>query len=213
MRRFEKFLTIFAIFDICVALGFFAFVGFSVFTTPEEVDSAISSADNAGIQADKNILGDVEITIPADLLTLGLDDTTDNSEYIDTIIAQAKTQGFKSVEKLPDGSLKYKIGRKEYKTFIEEYRQITSDSIAELYGENGFQSVKGITHNDDFSKITVTVDKEQYSNSFDSMVKMSVGLMCRMYQVYDVDAPQKVVVEIKDNITGDIIEKETYPED
>ena len=89
----------------------------------------------------------------------------------------------------------------------------TAESLAGLCGDDGYQSVKNIEYNDDFSEITIAVDKENYENGYDRFVKIAAGLCCRMDQVFDVDAAQKVSIKVKDNVSGDIIETAVYPEE
>lgn len=193
---------------LAAAIAYFAFVIYTACDgfDPSETVLAGSEAESqdGGIETDENLFGDVTIIIPPEFTGGGTPETSTGGEKDDT---------FSNVEKLPDGSVKYTIKRSKYKGFIKELKESTAESLAGLCGDDGYQSVKNIEYNDDFSEITIDVDKENYENGYDRFVKIAAGLCCRMYQVFDVDAAQKVSIKVKDNISGDIIETAVYPEE
>lgn len=208
MNRLKTGITIFIIVILSLITCTLGFVVVSIFNTSEvSTTKSDVSTVNGGIEVDKGLFGDVSITLPSELFALFGDEATA------TLTEEQKKNGLTKAEKLSDGSVKYTIKRSAYKDFLKEYRQETIESLNNLYGDDGFQSVKNITYNDDFSKITIFVEKSQYDGSFDTLVVMSAGLCGRMYQAFDADAPQKVVIEVKDNSNGNVIETKTYPEE
>lgn len=187
-------------------------------TTPNNDKSSKNSQSSVSTESVSDIeIGksdkDVEIIIPVEFLSLWSDDENVKSiKLTDEIIASAKSQGFKTVEQLADGSLKYTITKSNYKKYMNDYRKTTAETINELYNGETFASVKKVDYNDDFSKMTVTVDKEKYKNSLDSLITLSLATAGRMYQMFDVDAPQKVAIDIADSITGDVFDTIIYPD-
>ncbi len=163
--------------------------------------SSESSASSQGIKASKKLFGDVEITLPKELVDENATELTD----------EQKNSGFTKAEKLPDGSIKYTIKRKEYNKFIEDLRKQTASSLDELSTSDALTSIQGIKYNDDFSKITIIADKSAFSESFDSMAITTCGLASQLYQCFDVNAPQKVTVEVKDSTTNEVFQTETFP--
>lgn len=177
----------------------------------QSIQSSVESASADGIEIDKNGK-DVEIIVPIDILTLGSDDENATIQLTDEMISVLKQEGFKDVEQLADGSLKYTITKNNYKKYIDDLRKSTAETINSLYNNETFPSVKNITYNDDFSKVNLIVDKEEYESGFDGLITLSIAFAGRMYQAFDVDASQKVVIDIVDNVTGDIFNTITYPD-
>ena len=154
-----------------------------------------------------NILtGTVEINISREFLELG------EEEFNYELTQEQKENGFTDIKKNEDGSATYTIKKKDYKKFISELKETTKQGIDELTKDGSFVSIKGITYNDNFSKIVISADKEGFENSFDSMVIFSCGLTSCMYQMFDIDAPGKCAIEIKDVSTGEIFKTTVYPD-
>lgn len=151
--------------------------------------------------------GNVTITVPADLFGEG------ENLLTDILTDEQKQNGLKKAEKLSNGSIKYTFKRSAYRSFIADLRKTIAESVDELLSDDTYQSVKKIKYNDNFSKFTVSVDRDEYENSFDTLITLVLVLESRIYQIFDVDAPQKVVIDIADNATGEIFETESYPEE
>ena len=169
----------------------------------EDVQSS-SKDEDKGIGADENLLT-VDITIPAELL--GEDATGELTE-------EQKSQGFKSAKLNEDGSMTLTISKANYKDFMKEYRKSIAEGLDSISTSGDYPSIKKLEYNDDFSKVTMTVDKASYEGSFDGFANLAIGMSGMIYQAFDVDIDQpRVEIDIKDEATGEIFDNVVYPDD
>ena len=154
-----------------------------------------------------NILtGTVEIDMPKEFLQLG------GEEFDYTLTDEQKAKGFTNIKKNEDGSATYTIKKKDYDKYIQELRQTAKQGIDELTKDGSFASIKNIAYNDNLSKITITANKSGFENGLDSLAVFSCGLSSTMYQMYDIDAPGKCTIEVKDSTTGEVFQTTVYPD-
>ncbi len=179
-------------------------------TNKEKVESSKKDKFESSKLADKNIgniiSGTVNLTIPVEFLEL-------SSEPFDyKLTKENKANGFTSIKKNSDGSATYTIKEKEYKKFINNLKSETKKAIDELILDDTLSTVKTIKYNDNLSEIIITVEKENYENSFESLIETSCGLTACLYQMYDIDAPRNCLIKVKDEATGEIFKTKTFPE-
>ncbi|MCJ8008107.1 hypothetical protein ACFFF5_17860 [Lederbergia wuyishanensis] len=178
---------------------------------PAKVDSEQKNAetDNESIEVDKNLLS-VEITLPASFL--GLDE---DEKSIDQVIAEAKADGISEVIQNEDGSLTYKMSKSKHKEMLSELETEMKTSIEDIISGEDFASVKDITHNKKFSEFRTIVNRDEFENSFDGFVTMSLGVSGMLYQIFDGVDPEKnkVTISIEDEATGEVFETVVYPDD
>ncbi len=207
-QKVENTIIILAVVILSFTVVFLSFSIVSILKNPDSYNSqsATSNTDN-GIQVDKKLFGDVEITIPEPIVAL-------MGEAANTeLTAEQKDKGFTKFEKQADGSVKYTIKRSKYDDFLKVLRESTASTFDQMLKSGTLTSVKNITYNKDFSKITIIANKEEFESGFDSSIMLSCSLASQLYQCYDVDAPQKIVIEVKDPVTNEIFKTETYPEE
>ena len=156
------------------------------------------------VGVDKGLLN-VEVTVPASFL---------EGEDIDSVIAQAKEDGIKDVKKNDDGSVTYKMTKAQHKEMMQEMKASVTGYVDELINDEDFASIKDVEYNKDFSKFTVTVDKEAFENSFDGFAAMGLAMSGMFYQVYDgVDTEKlNVTIDTVDQSTGEVFGTVKYPE-
>ncbi|REB08874.1 hypothetical protein DVB69_05300 [Sporosarcina sp. BI001-red] len=159
---------------------------------------------NETVAVEKGLLS-VEVTIPQSFL---------DEENPDDIIASAKEEGIE-VKKNEDGSLTYHMTKAQHKKMLKDMKEGITKSVAEFEENEDMPSVKKIDHNGNFSKFTVTVDREAYENSFDGFVVFGLGMGGLYYQLFEGGQPEqnKVTLEMKDEQTGEVFNKVTYPDD
>ncbi|WP_342556694.1 hypothetical protein [Lysinibacillus sp. FSL P4-0201] len=150
--------------------------------------------------------GDVEVTIPA-LFFEGQD--------IDSVISKAKSSGMKEVSKNDDGSLTYKMSETEHKEMMKGLKEGILASVDELKTSEEFKSIKDVTYDKSFSEFTLSVNKEEFDNSLDTMASFGLALTGMYYQLFNgVDEKDyKVKVIFKDESNGDVINTIVYPDD
>lgn len=201
--------------SLCIVIGvLISIVGcFAwVYNTPEIKEAFIETykIDGGSLLVSKdfgNILtGTIEINISKELLEL-------NGKKFDyTLTEEQKKQGFTNIKRNKDDSATYTIKKKNYEKFIAEFKKISKQGIDELTKDGSLTSIKKITYNDDLSKITILADKSKFENSIDSMALFSCGLTSCVYQTFDVNAPGKCTVDVKDSVSGEIFKTIVYPD-
>ena len=158
-----------------------------------------------------NILaGTVDITIPKDFIDM-LEAFGGNAGFDATLTEEQKAMGFIDVKKESDGSLAYTINKKDYENILNDMKTDTKQSLDEIATSGDFSSIKSVNYNDDFSKVTISANREKFENSVDSLVILSCGLSSYMYQIFDINATGKCTIEVKDVTTGEVFQTETYP--
>lgn len=143
----------------------------------------------------------VKVTIHAGLLGI-------NTEYL---TEEQKADGFLSGVRNEDDSVTYLIDSAKYDAFVEKDRQKTCLSIDNTVDGN-FPSVTGVSYEEDLSAITVTVMRDTYLYSVDSLVVFAVGTLAVTHQAYDVDATGKCVITVLDE-NGEQISQNVYPDE
>ena len=197
MKNIDKAIKIISIFEIIVIfILLIAIFGPKIF----------NKSDNKIVN--KNIISNtIEINLPKEMIDL----FGENFEY--TLTQEQKDNGFTSIKKNDDGSAIYTIKKKDYEVFLETYREKTKQVIDEISKNEAFISIKSITYNEDFSKIVISAKKDEFENSFDSMSMMTCGLSSCMYQMFDINASGKCLIEVKDFQTGEVFKTAEYPEE
>lgn len=160
--------------------------------------------EEQGVNVDKGLMN-VEVTLPK---------TFFEEEDVDELIAQAKKDGVKEVTKNDDGSLTYKMSKKEYKEMMKEVESSTLEYV-ETKSSEDFPSIKDVTHNKKFSEFTLVVDQETFENSFDGFAALGLGMTGLYHQVFSGTPAEEAKVKIAlENVeTGEVFDTIVYPDD
>ncbi|MGE8001078.1 hypothetical protein ACQKOF_20925 [Lysinibacillus sp. NPDC093190] len=166
---------------------------------------AEETSQDESIKVDKGLLN-VEVTIPASLF---------EGQDIDAAITEAKNEGVKEVIKNNDGSVTYKMSKSVHKKMMKELEESVLETVEEIKTSDDFTSIKDVTYNKSFTEFTLTVNKEEFENSFDAMSSMGLAIVGMYYQLFGGTDPEKfkVTVIFKDESNGDEINKVVYPDD
>lgn len=167
--------------------------------------SAPAPSSGQGLEVDKGLL-DVTITFPASMFEGG-------EGISDDEIKSAEAKGIK-VTKNDDGSVTYKMSKSTHKKLMEETKKSTAESLDKIATGGDYESISGVAYNDDFSQISLKVNKEKYENSLDSFAALNAGLQGMFYQVFDgkKEDTMKVKVDFIDEKTGGVLDTVTYPD-
>lgn len=206
-------ITALAAFTLTFAIAFIVGIGI-VAVTDNEAWQGIKStylSDNdttklASQDLGNVLTGTVEITLPKEFIDLG------GEEFDYTLTQEQKDNGFTDIKKNDDGSATYTMKKSDYKKYIAELKQTTKDSFDKMLADGTYTTIEKIEYTDDFEKITIIANKEDFENSLDSFCILSCGLTSYMYQVFDVDASGKCTVEVKDSATGEVFQTTVYPD-
>ncbi len=174
-------------------------------SAPETNATEADAVDKIGavneIDTDENLLT-VEITIPAELFAEQDMENFDPDAY-------ASEQGFISAKVNDDKSVTITMSKAKHNQILDEYRKSIAAAIAEFVNGEDTPYIKEITHDDDFTTVTIKVDREAYENAFD-LTPFAIGIYAKTYQVYT-EIEFHVDITIVDAENGDTIDTVSYP--
>lgn len=156
----------------------------------------------AKIETDEKLLS-VDITLPASMFE-GEDMSTFDAD------AYADEQGFTSAKVNEDGSVTITLTKAKHKELLDEMANSLDTNFNELVEGENTPYIKEISHNDDFTAVTMKVDKAAYENAFD-LTPLAIGMSVAMYQAF-IETEYRVEISIVDAATGETINSITYPD-
>ena len=154
------------------------------------------------IDTDEKLLS-VDITLPASMFE-GQDMTNFDAD------AYADEQGFSSAKVNEDGSITVTMTKAKHKEILEEMATSLDANFAEFVNGESTPYIKEITHNDDFTTVTMKVDKAAYEGAFD-FTPLAIAMSAAMYQAF-IETEYHVEISIVDVATGEKINSITYPD-
>lgn len=143
----------------------------------------------------------VEITFPASLF--------EDAEDFDPA-AYAREQGFLSAVVNEDGSVTVTMTETKHNELISEMTKTLEETFAGFVEGDTTPYIKEITHNDDFTKVTIKVVRAEYENAFDFTV-VAIGMSVPIAQIA-VGFEANVEISVVDVDTGDVISSVVYPD-
>ncbi|MBQ7767592.1 MAG: hypothetical protein IJ403_01765 [Oscillospiraceae bacterium] len=173
----------------------------TIAATTATKDTATEST-SAQIETDEKLFS-VEITLPASIFE-GEDMTKFDAK------AYAKEQGFTSAKVNKDGSVTVTMTKAKHKELLDEMADSLDKNFAEFVNGEDTPYIKEISHNDNFTAVTMKVDKAAYENAFD-FTPFAIALSVSMYQAFT-ETEYHVEVTIVDVTTGATIDSITYPD-
>ena len=172
-------------------------------TTDNNNDNgSTTESTSAKIETDEKLLS-VEIKLPASLFE-GQDMSTFDAD------AYANEQGFTSAKVNEDGSVAVTMTKAKHKELLEEMANTLNTNFNEFVNGESTPYIKEITHNDDFTAVTMKVDKAAYETAFD-FTPLAIGMSVAMYQAF-IETEYHVEISIVDVATGATINTITYPD-
>lgn len=161
-----------------------------------------SSAEATTPVVDENLLT-VDINVPASWFD-------EENPATDVLTQEQKDNGFKSAKVNDDGSVTYTIGKSDFNKYKEELKSSTVDTLKSISTE--YPCIKSVEFTDNFSEITLKVNKSEYENGLNSLSIPVAGFSANMYQTYT-NEPVKSEIKVVDMDTNETIEEATYPTD
>ena len=176
-------------------------------TAASQVNSSASSDTSSTQQTPvEKKLFDVSITIPAPFF---------KGQDIESIMNEAKNDGVGEVTKNENGSVTYKMSKDTHKKMIDKIKKSLISSLDDMKNDKDTQSIKDITYNENFSQMTMIVDKEEYENSLDAFAALDLYLASAYYQIFNgIKATEaKTTFTIQDQSTNQVICTMVYPDE
>ena len=171
--------------------------------TEEATEAPTEETAPQVIETDENLLT-VDITFPASFFE-GTDMSTFDTD------AYVKEQKFISAKLNDDGSMVVTMTKGRHNELLDEMTTELETTFSSLVEAADTPYIKEISHNDDFSLVTVKVDRAAYENAFD-MTPFIVGISASMYQML-LDMEYHVEVLMVDVATDETISSVVYPDD
>lgn len=174
--------------------------------TQKEVDddNGSQAKEDAGIEVDKGLLN-VEVTLPEVFF---------KDENVEEMIEESLAEGVKEVTENEDGSVTFKMTKKDHKKMLTEMAEEIEGTVDEISNDENFTSIQDITYNKTFTEFTMVVEREVFEDSFDGFAVLGLGFSGMFYQVFsgeDMESTE-VTVYIEDGATGEVFEEVVYPE-
>ncbi|MDD6276005.1 MAG: hypothetical protein PUB20_04190 [Clostridia bacterium] len=91
-------------------------------------------------------------------------------DFAPELTAEQVDYGFIGVKLNDNGSASYRIDSRDYKRYVSDLELKTKTAIEAMPSTENYPSVKSVKCNDDFTKVTVTVDRSKYEGSWDNLV-------------------------------------------
>ncbi|MFH5837169.1 hypothetical protein ACHAL6_13995 [Proteiniclasticum sp. C24MP] len=154
------------------------------------------------VSVDKNLLS-VEIILPSDLA--GDLSDFDKEAYL------SENPGMKDAEVLADGSLKLTMSRAKHEELMEEMRESVDEAFNMLMTDEETSYIKDVRRSDDYRKVDVMVDREEYDNAFD-LSALTIMMSVAMYQVFEGEE-FNLLIRYLDEKTEEVLEEVKLPED
>ena len=190
-----------------IILAIFLLLSFAGCTQKPNDTAAGNSNSATESQSDKietdEKLFTVDITLPASLF-----EDQDMSAF--DAEAYAKEQGFLSAKVNEDGSVSVTMTKNKHNELLTLMAESLDSSFAEFVNAEDTPYIKEISHNDDFTAVTMKVDKAAYEKAFD-FTPFVIGVSVAMYQAF-IEAEYHVDITIVDAATGDTINTVSYPD-
>lgn len=154
------------------------------------------------VSVDKNLLS-IEITLPPDLA--GDLSDFDKETYL------SENPGMTDAEVLADGSLKLTMSRAKHEELMEEMRESVDEALNALMTDEETSYIKDVRRSDDYRKVDVMVDREEYENAFD-LSALTIMMSVAMYQVFEGEE-FNLLIRYMDEKTEEVLEEVKLPED
>lgn len=162
-------------------------------------------SDESGIEVEKGIMN-VELTLPAGFF---------EGQSEEEIIAAAKEKGIKEAKVNEDGSVYYKMSKKEHSKMLKEMKSGIDESIQEISNGEDYPSIKKITYNQDLTEFNLTVVRESYDQGLESFAVYGLILSGMYYNIFNGVAEDDVEITFNfiDEATNEIYETSIYPDE
>lgn len=155
-----------------------------------------SSEDYETLKAKEKLL-DVEVTLPASLV----------SDSEDPLDEEAKAAGVKKIVKNDDGSITLKMTKAAHRQLLSDFKDSIDDGIDEiLEDKENYPSFDSITYNDDLTEFTVNVDPNTY-NEIQSLAALVFYIEGNIYQALNAVPENQLATSVNfiDNSCGEIL--------
>lgn len=137
----------------------------------------------------------IEITLPSNLVE-------DISQ--EDLNRDVKEDIYKTATLNNDGSITYKMTKKQHRKYLMDLEVLYDDSINEMIDEE--DNIIKITRNDNFSSFKVIINSNKLPNS-KNLINNNLFYMGQIYAIYSESEVKKITIKYYDNSSKKIIEE------
>ncbi len=169
-------------------------------TTNENAeDSELSAKDElealGDVEVEENLLS-VEITLPAEYSEGTTQEEIDASVGNDT---------FKSATVNADGSITYKMSKKQHKALLADIAEQYNSALQEMVGSESTPNITEISANEDFTHFTVKTKSTELDLA-ESFSVLALYMYGGIYGIFNEYTPDNIAVEFYNADSGELIE-------
>lgn len=176
--------------------------------------AAVSSSAATSSSAKGNLADLNEIAVDKDgdtvtvLLPPGFANGSTEKEF--DIDQYVKENDFTSATLEADGSLRIVMSKAAHKKLMQDMTTLTATTLEGLANNPETPYIKKISFEDDFSKVTILVEKEGYESAFD-VTPLNIALNIGFYQLMNGEE-SPIIIDVVDELTQEVLRSATYPE-
>ena len=175
-------------------------------STPETKATESTETDKIDdldkVETDEKLLT-IDITLPSSFFQDQDMSTFDTEAYV-------KENGFIAAKVNEDQSLTVTMTKIKHRALLDEMSASIETGLAEYVEGKDTPYIKEITHNDNFTVVTMKVDRAAYESAFD-MMPFVIAMSAGMYQMF-LEIESHVEINIVDVATGETFKTTTYPD-
>ncbi len=187
--------------SLCILLS--ALLSASLFAACSQDTDESSSADESSSSQVVETM--VKIQIPASFF---------EGSSLEEIEKTAKKQGATSVTQEKNGDICYQMTATAHRRLVTEMRMNLKDSVEELLDDERYPSIHQISVSDDFSTLTLTVDKEAYQKGNDRTITRAIWPSIQLYHYFNQDYEEhpSMMVKVLNKEDNSKVEEFEWPE-
>lgn len=150
--------------------------------------------------------GAVNVTLTWPLALLGVETVEDVDSS--AVFAEFDVKNYEINE---DDTITVTMSKGKYKEMLITLAANVEQTFNEMSSENAYPFIKQITHNDNFTEITVLVDSAgYYKELFPAFIELAIGINCVYYNAFAGNSDPSIIIDIIDAETREVIESFTY---
>lgn len=156
---------------------------------------ATNQETQQSIEVDENLLT-VEITVPSSFIGETTQEDIDNS---------VKEKGFISGTLNDDGSVAYKMTKKQHKELVAKIRENIDTQMNEMIGSEDYPNIVNVEANDDYTSFTITT-KSTELGLMESMSTLAFYMYGGMYNAFAGEQVDNIHVDFVNEESGEVIQ-------
>ena len=128
------------------------------------------------------------------------------------ITSLLQEEGVKNIQFSKENTVVYEVPKKQYDEKKNTLQAELKDMITAIQQKDQYPSIKAVEVSKDFTHYQLTVDKEKFEDSFDSLAVLSLAMSTLYYFSYVGDLAATIKVDYIDMNSKELYKSQTYPE-